>query len=221
MQLFRTGRLTLRASVPNLASRAPRRVPVQERSTDTVNQILDAASTLLGSNPLDQITTGRSAAQGTVSIGGLYRFFPDKQAIIDAIAVRRVSEFQKAVETRLASVTALDGPSLLDLMIDVYVDFLDANPDFQAIALGRHVSALTREQQIEPGAGPASLLSMFMPGESGLDLKLRIAIEAGERLIDFAFSQKPPNDRAPVIAEMKQLLTGYLFGAASDKPSSI
>lgn len=192
--------------------RSPRRIPVQERSTDTVKQILDAASALLASNPLDQITTSRIAAQANVSVGGLYRFFPDKQAIIDAIAVRRVAEFQQAVETRLTKITAVDGPGLLDLMIDVYVDFLDKHSDFQAIALGRHVSALTREQQIEPGAGPANLLSMFMPGEADLGLKLRVAIEAGERLIDFAFSQKTPKDRAKVIVEMKHILTGYLFG---------
>ena len=199
-------------SVPNPVSRSPRRVPVQERSNDTVNQILDAASALLATHPLDQITTSRIAAQANVSVGGLYRFFPDKQTIIDAIAVRRVGEFQKAVEARLATSTAIDGPSLLDLMIDTYVDFLGKHPDFRAIALGRHVSALTREQQIEPGAGPASLLSMFMPGEPDIGLKLRVAIEAGERLIDFAFSQNTPKDRAKVIVEMKRVLSGYLFG---------
>lgn len=189
-----------------------RRTPVQERSTDTVQSILAAASALLAKTPLEQITTSRIAQEAGVSVGGLYRFFPDKQAIVDAIAVQRVEEFQRAVEGRLASMESLDGPKLLDLMIDVYVGFLEAHPDFRTIALGRHVSALTKEQQVEPGAGPGNLLKLFLPDSPELDLKLRIAIETGERLIDFAFGQSSQEMKARVIEEMKRLLSSYLFG---------
>lgn len=192
---------------------AIRRTPVQERSTDTVQRILEACSELLGSMPLGQITTSRIAAMAGVSVGGLYRFFPDKQAILDAIAVKAVGEFQAIVERRVADVQSVDGRVLLALMIDAYVEFLDGRPDFRTIALGRHVSALTREQQVEGGAGPAALLKMFlMGGEDAAGLKLRIAIETGERLIDFAFSQSERAERARIIDELKGLLTNYLFG---------
>src|SRR5712691_10624652 len=77
-----------------------RHAPVQERSNDTVQQIFAATSTLLGKMPLEQITTSRIAVEAGVSIGGLYRFFPDKQAIIDAIAVRAVDEFRASLERR-------------------------------------------------------------------------------------------------------------------------
>ncbi len=190
-----------------------RRTPVQERSNDTVQQILRAASNLLCIMPLEQITTSRIANEAGVSVGGLYRFFPDKQAILDAIAVKAVGEFQGIVERSLSEVQPVDGRALLALMIDAYVRFLDGHPDFRTIALGRHVSALTREKQVEGGAGPAGLVKMFlMGGEDSTGLKLRIAIETGERLIDFAFSQPEPTDRERIIAEMKGLLAGYLFG---------
>lgn len=194
-----------------------RRTPVQERSSDTVQSILDAASRLLCKSPIAEISTSRIAQEADVSIGGLYRFFPDKQAVIDAVAVKHVQDFQTTVAARLTEIDAVDGPGLLGLMVDAYVEFLDGRPDFRAIALGRHVSALTREQQLEPGAGPAELIKMFMIGGLGmdrtdLDLKLRIAVETGERLIDFAFSQPDAGGRERVIAEMKGLLAKYLFG---------
>ncbi len=181
-----------------------------------MQQILAAASALLSRMPLEQITTSRIASEAGISVGGLYRFFPDKQAIVDAVAVRAVEQFQKVVERRLGEAPAFDGRALLELMIDAYVKFLDARPDFRAIALGRHVSALTREQQVDGGAGPAGLVRMFLMGraeadEAELDLKLRVVIEAGERLIDFAFAQKKVEDRARVIGQMKRLLAGYLF----------
>src|SRR5208283_4009784 len=69
------------------AAAAVRRTPLQERSADTVEQILAAASGLLGRMPAGELTTSLIASEAGISVGGLYRFFPDKQSIIDALAV--------------------------------------------------------------------------------------------------------------------------------------
>ncbi len=79
-------------------SPSPRRIPVQGRSHQTVQRVLDAASSLLEQMPLEDVTTTRIAAEAGLSIGALYRFFPDKQTIIDAIAVRHVEQFRASLE---------------------------------------------------------------------------------------------------------------------------
>ncbi len=193
-----------------------RRTPVQERSTDTVQQILKAASDLLVREPLDQITTSRVAQAAGVSIGGLYRFFPDKQSIIDAIAVKHVEDLRATLEQRLGSGLPDEGATFLGMVVDAYVSFLDERPDFRAIALGRHVSASTRRKQASPDVGPAALVKGFVLESIGmeigdLDLRIRIAIEAGERLIAYAFEQENEEQRKAVIAEMKTLLAKYIF----------
>jgi AcrR family transcriptional regulator len=194
-----------------------RRTPVQERSNDTVQQIIRATSVLLQRMPLEHITTSRIAAEAGVSIGALYRFFPDKQAIIDAIAVRHVEDFRAQLEQRVAASGLADGPAFMDLVIDAYVAFLDERPDFRTIALGRHVSAATRQREAQPDVGPAGLVRSFMldclgfPNSAGLDLNLRIAIEIGEHLIGYAYAQPTAEERAQVIREMKRVLSGYLF----------
>ena len=43
-----------------------------------------------------------------------------------------------------------------------------------------------------------------------LDLKIRIASEAGERLIAYAYEQ-PQRQRKTIIAEMKAMLSKYIF----------
>src|SRR5271169_6328105 len=73
---------------------SPRRLPLQPRSLQTVQRVLDAASSLLEHTPLEDVTTTRIAAEAGLSVGALYRFFPDKQTIIDAIAVRHVEQFR-------------------------------------------------------------------------------------------------------------------------------
>ncbi len=192
-----------------------RRTPVQERSSVTVHQILKAASELLATESPEQITTSRVAQAANVSVGGLYRFFPDKQSIIDAIAVKHVEDLRSVLEQRLGTSLPDDGPAFLGIVVDAYVAFLDERPDFRAIALGRHVSASTRQKHASPDVGPAALVKTFILDQIGLDvgdldLKIRIASEAGERLIAYAYEQPQPQ-RKTIISEMKAMLSKYIF----------
>ena len=195
-----------------------RRRPVQERSQETVQRVFRAASGLLASAPIEEITTSRIAHAAGLSIGALYRFFPDKQSIIDAIAVRHMDEFRAQFESRLATLNFSDGPAFLSTVIDAFVTFLESRPDFRAIAFGR-ISAATRQRQADPDASGAGVVKRFMVESLGmrdlasLDLKLRIAIEAGERLFAYAFEQPDAASRDCVIAELKRLLSSYLFPA--------
>jgi AcrR family transcriptional regulator len=195
-----------------------RRKPVQERSAGTVQQVLAATSALLGRMPLEDITTSLVAKEAGISVGGLYRFFPDKQSIVDAIAVRHMEDFKATLLRSVAKLALADGPTFLSRVIDSYVAFLDERPDFRTIALGRHVSAQARKSQAEPDSGPAALVRWFLMKRLGvkksddLDLKLRVLIETGERLIAYAYTQESATERLRVIAEMKLMLANYLFG---------
>lgn len=197
---------------------AKRRTPLQSRSQETVQRIFKATSLLLATRPFDEITTSRIARKAGISVGALYRFFPEKQSIIDAIAVRHVEEFRKEFESGFAQLNLQDGPAFLSAVIDTFVAFLDSRPDFRAIAFGPHISAATRERETDPNAAGAGLVKNFMIGTLGmqdlssLDLRLRIAIETGERLFAYSYEQKDPEERGRIIAEMKKLLSGYLFG---------
>jgi AcrR family transcriptional regulator len=194
-----------------------RRTPVQERSLDTIQQIYQGTSVLLAEMPLEQITTSRIAEAAGISVGALYRFFPDKQEIIDAIAVRHMEDFRGRLQRLLVKSLLAKGPEFLGRVVDAYVAFLDERPDFRAIALGQHVSAAARSQQMAPGAGPGGLVRLFMiewlgvKSSTSLDLKLRIATEAGERLIRYAYAQPTVEERRQVLAELKELLSRYLF----------
>jgi AcrR family transcriptional regulator len=194
-----------------------RRTPVQERSNETVRQVLEAASALLARLPVEQVTTTRIAAEAGISVGALYRFYPDRQSILDALVVAHTEELRKHLEPRLANLEMDDGPKFLGEVVDAFVSFLDDRPDFRAIVLGKHISGSTRATHASPKAGPAGLLHTFMTELLGLDpreleLPMQVAIEAGERVIAYAYEQDSPEDRRRVIEELKRLLSTYLFG---------
>ncbi|HEX6544802.1 MAG TPA: TetR/AcrR family transcriptional regulator [Bryobacteraceae bacterium] len=194
-----------------------RRTPVQGRSQETVQRILHATSRLLERIPLEEITTSRIAQESGVSVGGLYRFFPDKQAIVDAIAVQHVKEFESQVRSKLLRRLPLNGTKFLNAVIDSFVAFLDERPDFRTIVFGRHISAATREQQIRPDLGAAGLVKQALAllfgikDSAKLAFKIRIASETGERLLAYAYEQENAKERQRVIDELKVMLASYLF----------
>lgn len=210
-------------------SHGSRRVPVQERSQQTVQRVLDAASSLLSQMPLEEVTTTRIAGEAGLSIGALYRFFPDKQTIIDAIAVRHVGQFRiwlertvmQKLERELTDLSSFNPASLLNNVVDTYVMYLDLHQDFRTISFGRHISAATKEREASPSVGLPALLKNFMlerlgiPNSPELNLMLRVVSEAGERLIAFAYEQPTREERDRVIAEMKRMLASYLFPAGA------
>ena len=85
-------------SPPNPATSARHRKPVQDRSLRSVKRILDAASALLSRMPLDDVTTTHIAAEAGLSVGGLYRFFPDRETIVDAIAGGHILQLGRTVD---------------------------------------------------------------------------------------------------------------------------
>jgi len=202
-----------------------RRTPLQSRSLQTVQRVLDGASTLLGRVPLEEVTTTRMAGEAGISVGALYRFFPDRQAILDAVAVRHVQRFRSVIEEdvmprvqrEISDLENFRPARVLDLVVDAYVEYLDQHGDFRTLSFGRYISAATKEREASPTLGLPGMLKDFMMEHLGvastpeLELALRVVSEAGERLIAYAYEQPTREERGRVIDEMKKMLAGYLF----------
>lgn len=80
----------------------PRKLPSQERSRLTVEAILDAAAHVFEQHGYAGGTTNRIAERAGVSIGSLYQYFPNKDAILVALTERHIDEGAAAVGPLLA-----------------------------------------------------------------------------------------------------------------------
>jgi AcrR family transcriptional regulator len=201
-----------------------RRTPVQGRSQETVQKVLAATADLLASGqPVELLTTAAIAAAASVSVGALYRFFPDKQAIVDAIALDHMEKFQEAVAMRLMLSFPPDPTAFLSTILDAFAEYLEAHPDFRTVAFGapggaRYISRPTRDAYA--GSGEVSeMIRSFLSEAYNIaitdtfELRLRLAIEIGDRLFAYAFEPRPPEARAAIIAEAKRILASTLFGS--------
>ncbi|WP_051063209.1 TetR/AcrR family transcriptional regulator [Ilumatobacter nonamiensis] len=100
-----------------------RPAPKQQRSQATVERILGTANTLFAAHGSAGTTTTQIAEAAGVSVGALYRFFPDKHAIGEALADR----YLEVAAGRFGGV--IDGVSALD-------EVPDALREIVAIAAG-------------------------------------------------------------------------------------
>lgn len=79
----------------------PRKLPRQDRSKLTVDAILIATARILTDEGYDKASTNRIAELAGVSIGSLYQYFPNKEALVAALRERHANEMLEVVESKL------------------------------------------------------------------------------------------------------------------------
>ena len=77
----------------------PRKQPVQARSEMTVLAIHEASIQVLLAIGYRKLTTTRVAERAGVSVGTLYQYFPNRQALIRAVLERYLMEMSASIQT--------------------------------------------------------------------------------------------------------------------------
>src|ERR1700759_3850681 len=98
-----------------------RRAPVQQRSTERLERILDACARLLDEGGYERLSNRAVAARAGVPIGSGYRVFSDKRALAHALAHRNLADFLSRVAVRLRQPDAgTDWRGAVDILVDEY-----------------------------------------------------------------------------------------------------
>lgn len=78
-----------------------RKQPTQKRAGEMVEALLEATARELGERGLDALTTNHVARRAGASIGSLYQYFDNKDALIDALLQRQAGRLMAVVHQRL------------------------------------------------------------------------------------------------------------------------
>lgn len=76
---------------------SPRKSPVQARSEQTVEAIVAAATRVLIKDGAPGFTTNKVAERAGVSIGSLYQYFPNKEAILAELVRRHLADLERGI----------------------------------------------------------------------------------------------------------------------------
>jgi AcrR family transcriptional regulator len=117
----------------------PRKQPRQIRSKATVEAILDGCAETISRRGYHGLTTSAIADRAGVSVGTLYQYFPNRDAVAGALAVRAMERlleamrgaFAECLRRKLESLEATEHLLLtgLDVLVDERVVFARLGPE--------------------------------------------------------------------------------------------
>ena len=110
-----------------MADWKPRKLPRQARSRASFDAILGGCARILERGGYESLTTNRVAEAAGVGIGTLYDFFPNREAIVVALAEDRLARLAGHVRDGLAHAEGLDPYEALDLLIRRIVSAVSAD----------------------------------------------------------------------------------------------
>jgi len=101
----------------------------------TVDAMLDAAVKLLKRGGTSSITTNRIAETAGVSIGSVYQYFPNKQALFVALHERHIGLVAEVIRRRIADCAESSLERLVESLVDGMVEAHTIDPELSELLL--------------------------------------------------------------------------------------
>jgi AcrR family transcriptional regulator len=206
----------------------PRRRPKQARSHQIVKAIEEACSRILAAEGPAAVNTNRIAEVAGVNIASVYRYFPNKDAILAEIYERQLElegATLDALHARAAEIDALPLEGTLRLLVDVYAEhrlrLLRLHEDFyrrhhEAFDLAARASdRYAHSWQKQSSVWLGGVLAQHARELGAIDLPRAgfIVLSALRGVMDAAVKQRPEDLAEPLFrAEVVRLLERYLRG---------
>lgn len=194
-----------------------RRLPRQSRSQERVNAILDAAAQLFAEIGYDAATTNAIAERANTRIGSLYHFFPNKEAILNALSERYRAELRDLNETVLAPdvVKTMPLPELIDRVVDEYARYSVRKAGFEHIFYGSqapdHLRFVSEQMHQEIVAAVENVIALRAPHVDAAQRSVtaNLMVAAVKAAMPFT-AQEGGLAPEQVLANLKLMLTSYL-----------
>lgn len=196
--------------MPSLVS-TNRRIPQQERGERRVAQLLGAAADVIAENGYEAATMTEIAERAGASIGAMYQYFPNKEAVVRALRAQYGDEMDARWTLLDEASVELPVKQLAEHFVDVMVQFIEEHPAY--IPLLDAPLRFKRDQQARNRlrARFAKLFRLRRPS-----LSLEQAFRMANVSIQIVKSMNPlyadakSHERLELVSEYKLALTAYL-----------
>ncbi|CAN5558292.1 TetR/AcrR family transcriptional regulator [soil metagenome] len=197
----------------------PRKSASQKRSQATVETLLDATARVLTREGYDRASTNRIAATAGVSVGSLYQYFPNKEALVATLVARHNREMLQLLRDALEKVASLDLVTAMRELVRATVDAHLVDPALHRI-FAEQVPRMGQLAKVEALQRETFLLVRAYLEERRNEISVRnldsatsICVTTVEALIhEFVIDRPaaPEGERDRFIEEVTRLIVGYL-----------
>jgi AcrR family transcriptional regulator len=172
-----------------------RRAPSQKRSRERVDAILSNATEMIAETGSDALRMSELAQRTGISIGSLYQYFPDKSAVVHALAERCNEESRACIAEGLSAVGSTeDLAAAFGALIDTYYSIFLAEPVIRDIWSAVQADGALRAMEVEEsrrnGALLAARLTALRPAADAarIDASALLVMHLGEATMRLAVS---------------------------------
>jgi len=107
----------------------PRKRPRQARSRQMVETLMQATARVLVEEGFEQLTTNRIAKVAGVSVGSLYQYFPNKQALVLELARRHNEQMMQSLAEHVATLLTAPIPQAVRTYVHATLEHHRRDPE--------------------------------------------------------------------------------------------
>jgi AcrR family transcriptional regulator len=188
--------------------------PKRRRGRLRVAAIMAAGAAVFAQKGYDAATMTEIAARADTAIGSLYRFFPTKEVLAEALLEHYGTLLGTAFDAIEARAAGLSAAALADALVDLMLDW-ERQRVAAIVLLDAFDDAAERRSKIR-GVFRQRLAAILMAAASGLP-PARAELMAAMLLHVLKFpsllAREEAGKRAPLIAELRELVRLYVARA--------
>ncbi|WP_240702484.1 TetR/AcrR family transcriptional regulator [Trinickia terrae] len=193
------------------SSQTKRRVPQRAHGERRVASLLDVAAAVFAERGYDAATMTEVAERAGVSIGAVYQYFPNKQALAHALRVQYANEMDASWSTLETAAEGLSVAELVERIFDLLIEFMQAHPAYipllsAPVAYARDPAARDRLRERF-----AKVFRQHHPALSAEEAKriANVTLQVVKGLNPL-YADAKPRERRELVAEFKKVVTAYL-----------
>lgn len=197
-------------STPLMSSSALiRNEPVQARSTARLAALLDSAAAVISEIGYERLTTAMVAERAGASIGTVYRYFPDRIAVLQSLAARNSERLMGRVADELTAGRHASATDAVVSVLTATAELFRSEPGYRSVRIGDVLDLLPPQTEATANAMMSDVVTDALVSGYGVtdnaEVRLTVgtAVEITDALVTRAFARNPRGDEA-LLAEAER-----------------
>ncbi len=185
-------------------------MPRQQRGLKRVDGLLSAAACVIAEVGYEAATMSAIAVRADSAIGSLYQFFPNKEAVVEALRARYVKEIEMVWAALAAEVRSLKPEQLVSRIVQLQIEFAEDHPAFLVLITAPPTTNSARRREIIRGRIAQVILRRKPNMVRSEAFRLAAVVQQTIKGLLTLYAQSDKREKSAILDEFKALLTGYL-----------
>ncbi|MGI4856144.1 MAG: TetR/AcrR family transcriptional regulator [Janthinobacterium lividum] len=190
------------------------RAPRQARGKARVETILDATAALIVEKGLGGVTMHGVAKHASTPVGSMYHFFPDRDALLEALHERHtasMAEIGREIDATSAEKwRTLSAAAVVDRLVTPYIRYLESHPDCLAFVAHPSPQLANGDAVLRYKVVIDARLPHATPTARQLYADMLNALALGCMTVKFGAATAPVAHASQYMREVQRALAAYL-----------